>query len=42
MGIGKDISRISSHSMGVLEKYWILVKPEDIHEMLKIMSFVYQ
>ena len=43
-GTGKDISRISLYSMGVLERYWILLNPvnltissEDIHEMLKIM-----
>ena len=47
-GIGKDISRISLHCMGVLERKWIVLNPvnltissEDIHEMLQIMSFMY-
>ena len=47
-GIGKDISRISLHSMGVLERYWILLNPvnltissDDIDEMLQIISFMY-
>ena len=47
-GTGKDISRISLHSMGVLERQWVLLNPvnltissEDIHEKFQIMSFMY-
>ena len=41
-GLGKDISRISLHSMGVLVKpVNLTISSEDIHEMLKIMSFMY-